>query len=93
MNHSISNSHLHISVLSKGTEIASIKSKLTGKEYMWQADPSIWGSHAPVLFPAIGSFKNYTCTINGNTYVMPKHGFIRHNEDLVLKDRTDTALH
>ncbi|MDA9312227.1 hypothetical protein N9515_09725 [Vicingaceae bacterium] len=66
---------------------------MTGKEYMWQADPSIWGSHAPVLFPAIGSFKNYTCTINGNTYAMPKHGFIRHNEDLFLKDRTDTALH
>ena len=93
MNFNISNSHLQVSILSKGTEISSIKSILTGVEYMWQANPSIWGSHAPVLFPAIGSFKNDICTIDGKIYAIPKHGFIRHNENLVLKDRTETALH
>ena len=93
MNHTISNLQLQVIVLNKGTEIASIKSKSTEKEYIWQADPAIWGSHAPVLFPAIGSFKNDMCTINGKEYCIPKHGFIRHNENIVLKKRTTTSLH
>lgn len=93
MNHTISNSHLEVQVLTKGTEICSIQSKKTGTEFMWNADPDIWGSHAPVLFPAIGSFKNEVCTIQGVEYKIPKHGFIRHNEDIELINRTETALH
>lgn len=93
MKHGISNSQLQVSVLSKGTEICSLKSRKTGIEYMWQADSEIWGSNAPVLFPAIGSFKNEVCTIHGKEYRIPKHGFIRHNENMVLKNRTETSLH
>ncbi|MFT6165922.1 MAG: galactose mutarotase-like enzyme [Vicingaceae bacterium] len=93
MNYTISNSQLEVQVLPKGTEISSIKSTSTGTEFMWNADPSIWGSHAPVLFPAIGSFKNGSCSIDGKTYSIPKHGFIRHNEDIRLIDRTESALH
>ena len=92
MHHSISNTHLQVSVLGKGTEISSIKSQKTGVEYMWDANPDIWSSHAPVLFPAIGSFKNNECTINGIIYTIPKHGFIRHNESIVLKSRTNDEL-
>ncbi len=92
MKHSISNSHLQVSVVSKGAEISSIKSQKTGKEYMWDANPDIWNSHAPVLFPAIGSFKNEECTINNTVYKIPKHGFIRHNNAIVLKSRTDDEL-
>lgn len=92
MTHSIFNSHFKVDVLSKGVEISSIKSQKTGKEYMWEANPDIWGSHAPVLFPAIGSFKNKECTIDGVTYQIPKHGFIRHNEAIQLKNKTSDTL-
>lgn len=92
MQHNISNSQLQVSVLSKGTEICSIKSLKTGKEYMWNADPAIWGSHAPVLFPAIGSFKNEVCTIDSKEYAIPKHGFIRYNENIELSEKTDSTL-
>lgn len=92
MKHSISNNHFQVDVLAKGTEISSIKSLKTGKEYMWNANPKIWGSHAPVLFPAIGSFKNGECQIDGKTYKIPKHGFIRHNESIVLKSQTNNEL-
>jgi len=92
MNHSISNSHLQVKVLSKGAEISSIKSQKTDTEYMWDANPNIWSSHAPVLFPAIGSFKNNECTIDGNIYKIPKHGFIRNNEAMVLKNSTSDKL-
>jgi galactose mutarotase-like enzyme len=60
---------------------------------MWDADPAIWGSHAPVLFPANGSFRNNECTINGRIYNIPKQGFIRHNEDIAVSRKTESALH
>lgn len=92
MNHSISNQYFQVSVEQKGAEISSIKSLKTGREFMWNAKLEIWGSHAPVLFPAIGSFKNGECTIDGKTYKIPKHGFIRNNETLVLESQTTEKL-
>jgi len=92
MQYSISNKYLQVSVLSRGVEISSIKSHKTGKEYMWDANPDVWGSHSPVLFPAIGSFKNNQCTINDKRYVIPKHGFIRHNDDIKLISETTDEL-
>jgi galactose mutarotase-like enzyme len=88
----ISNSILQLTVTEKGTEISSIKSLQSNKEYMWNADPLIWGSHAPVLFPAIGAFKNNECTIEGMQYKIPKHGFIRHNDNIILSKRTKNEL-
>lgn len=92
MKHTISNEHLEVSILQKGTEICSIRSLKTGREYMWQANPDIWGSHAPVLFPAIGAIKNKEATINGQSYAVPRHGFVRHNEDIVLIDQQENSL-
>jgi galactose mutarotase-like enzyme len=92
MKHTITNTFFNVSVLSKGAEISCISSVKTGEEYMWDADPEIWGSHSPVLFPAIGSFKDNKCIINGVTYAMPKHGFIRNNQNLLLIEKTKTKL-
>lgn len=92
MEYTISNKHLTVSILNKGTEISSIKSVKSGTEYMWNANPEIWASHAPVLFPAIGSFKNSECIIDGKVYNIPKHGFIRHNEDIALTNKEEDQL-
>ena len=91
--HTITSEQLSISVQQTGTELCSIKSLKTGKEFIWQANQEIWGSHAPVLFPAIGSFKNNTCFIEGENYQIPKHGFIRHNTNLVLQPSASDTLH
>lgn len=92
MEHTIANSKLQVSILGNGAEISSIKSLKSNKEYMWDANPDIWASHAPVLFPTIGSLKNNECTIHGSTYKIPKHGFIRHNQNLIVKTKTNNSL-
>ncbi len=92
MQHTISNNHLSVSVLQKGAEICSIKSQQSGLEYMWNANPAIWGSYAPVLFPAIGAIKNKEAKIDGKTYKVPRHGFVRHNESIILRSRTENEL-
>ena len=78
----IQNSSIKISVTKIGAELCSLFSKEKNVEFMWQANPAIWGSHAPVLFPIIGCLKDGKFVLEGNAYSVPKHGFIRNNETL-----------
>lgn|SRR5690606_2567574 len=88
--YTIQNEYLTVVIQDTGAEISSIKDNHS-KEYIWQADPNIWGSHAPVLFPIIGALKNGTYTYDGVLYGVPKHGFIRNNKNLkVLKHSKST---
>lgn len=82
--HTIKNNYLQISVKHIGAELCSIKSLLSGKEYMWNANPKYWGSHAPVLFPIIGSLKNGEFLFENVKYSIPKHGLIRNNKELTV---------
>lgn len=80
--YSIENSELSVQITQVGAEICSLKSKNNGKEYMWQGNPEIWGSHAPVLFPIVGGLKNDAFHYKNQAYQLPRHGFIRRNKDL-----------
>ena len=92
MTYSLENDKLKISVLEKGAELCSLYHKQKEIEYIWQADPQIWGSHAPNLFPNIGIMKNGKYHFEGTTYEMPKHGFIRHNSNIRLKEKSEHQL-
>lgn len=83
----IVNEQFEVSITAIGAEICSFKSKKTGKEFMWQGNPQIWRSHAPVLFPIVGGLKNNQFTYKGKSYSMPRHGFIRKNEDLQIVEK------
>ncbi|MDT0676218.1 aldose 1-epimerase family protein [Autumnicola musiva] len=90
--YSISNEHLKISILEKGAELCSIKNLTTGKEHLWQANPEIWNSHAPNLFPIIGILKDGFFLYKGEKYEMPKHGMLRNNKNIRLKEKTNDKL-
>jgi galactose mutarotase-like enzyme len=90
--HTIENEFLKITVKETGAEICSIINKKNNREYIWQADPEVWASHAPNLFPIIGALKNGKYVFNGEEYELPKHGFIRHNENIRLKEKSETQL-
>ena len=85
MNYTIENNMLKVEISSKGAEIQSVKGIHTEYEYMWQADPKIWGRHAPVLFPIVGRLKNDEYTYDGKTYHLGQHGFARNQEFEVEK--------
>lgn len=87
MLHTIENEKLICTIESKGAEIRSLKDKASGKEYIWQIDPTVWGSSSPVLFPAIGKIKADVVVFNGKDYAMPKHGIIRNNNRLSFEQQ------
>lgn len=90
--YSIENKFLKITVKETGAELCSILNKENDKEYIWQANPNIWESHAPNLFPVIGVLKKGKYYFEDKEYEMPKHGFIRHNENIRLKERSENQL-
>ncbi len=91
MDYSIENESLKITVSSKGAELTSVFNKKENRECLWNADPSAWNRHSPVLFPVVGKFRDCKYTHLGKTYEMGQHGFARDMEfDLLFKD--DNAI-
>ncbi|WP_203258911.1 aldose 1-epimerase family protein [Hyunsoonleella ulvae] len=89
---SIKNDKLKIAVKNIGAELCEISSLKHNTQFMWDANPSVWGSFAPNLFPIIGALKNNIYNFEGNTYTLPKHGFIRHNKAITLIEHTENSL-
>lgn len=88
----LKNELLEIKIKSTGAELSSISSIKNKTEFMWQADPDIWGSHAPNLFPFIGALKNDRYLYDGKTFPMTKHGFVRNNEDFRAEKTSDIDI-
>ena len=74
----LKNESLTCRISEYGAEIRSIVSN--GCEYMWGADPNVWGQSAPIMFPICGGLKNGKYILDGCFYSMPKHGFARKSE-------------
>lgn len=71
-------------VRQKGAQMTSFKGN-DNREVIWQADPAVWGNHAPVLFPICGTAKDNHVIIDGVSYPIAKHGFSRNPEFTVEK--------
>lgn len=92
MIYTIESSSLKVSIQKTGAELCSIISKETGKEYIWQADPKVWGSHAPVLFPIIGGLKDGFYTFEGKSYKISKHGIVRGNSNMIAEEQLNNSI-
>jgi len=72
-----------------GAELSSYTFK--NKEYIWQANPAVWGRHAPILFPIVGKLRDNSYIFEGKTYTLGQHGFARDRE-FVIVDQSDTHV-
>ena len=53
----LENSLVKVGIKDVGAELCSFVNKDNFVEHIWQADASIWGRHAPILFPFVGQVK------------------------------------
>ena len=86
----LKNDFLTVQVKSLGAEMISIKDT-EDTEFIWQADPEVWGRHAPVLFPIVGRLKDDHYFVDGKEYKMTQHGFAR-DQEFDLDSQTDSKL-
>ncbi len=88
----LKNEKLKIAIKKTGAELCKIASVKNNINFMWDANPEVWGSFAPNLFPIIGALKDNTYIFDKQKYTLPKHGIIRNNEQLELQDQSEDTL-
>ncbi|MCL2190049.1 MAG: aldose 1-epimerase family protein [Defluviitaleaceae bacterium] len=89
--HTIQSEHLRVCVNPIGAELFNLTSRKTNREYLWQGDPTWWGSRAPVLFPILCGMRGNAYTYKGKPYTMTKHGFVRYEEFAVV-DKSESRI-
>ncbi|MEZ4961236.1 MAG: aldose 1-epimerase family protein [Saprospiraceae bacterium] len=85
------NKQLRTTINYKGAEPISLIDVKTNTEYLWQANPAFWASHAPILFPIIGSLKDEEYVYEGKNYSLPQHGFAKDMEFALLSQNDSAA--
>ncbi len=93
MDYILENEYLKVTVTTYGAQVKSVIHKDDGVEHIWQADKSVWGYHAPILFPFTGRLKDGKLTAKGRTYDFPTpHGFTRTSEHTFVYQNRDTLV-
>ena len=81
MEYILENELLKVTVTTWGAQVKSVVRKCDGVEHIWQADETVWGYHAPILFPFCGRLKDGKHIAKGETYEWKvQHGFARTME-------------
>lgn len=93
MDYILENEFLKVTVSSVGAELKSVICKADDVQHIWQADPAVWGSHAPILFPYTGRLKDGKMTAKGQTFDNLKpHGFARTLEHSFVYQNKETLV-
>jgi len=88
----LKNDFLTVKINPLGAELTSVQDNESHLEYMWQADKTYWGRHAPILFPIVGRLQDNQYRLDGKTYHMTQHGFARDREFTVVEQAEDHVV-
>lgn len=91
--HTLENDQLRVTISDHGAELSGIFDKKNNREVLWNADPTYWKRHAPVLFPYVGRLYNDTSLIGGKTYTSGQHGFARDMEFICTEETGTSVTH
>ena len=65
-------------ISTKGAELQNLVRKSDKKDIIWQGDKSVWGNHAPILFPFVARCLGGYFMIDGKKCEYSRnHGFAR----------------
>ena len=92
MRYTIENEYIRLTVDTFGAQIVSVIRKCDGVEHMWQADPTVWGYHSPILFPHAGKVVDGVIEAKGGRYESGQHGFARLMEHEAVDKTQDTIV-
>lgn len=92
MEYTIENEYLKVTVTDWGAQVKSVLRKSDGVEHMWNADSSVWGYHAPILFPYTGRLKDGILSARGQISAdAPQHGFARTCTHSFIRQTANTV--
>lgn len=92
MEYTIENEYLKLTVTTAGAQVKSVVRKCDNVEHIWQADPEVWGYHAPILFPHAGKVVGDKIIAKGQEFPASQHGFARLMEHEFVEKSVDTIV-
>ncbi len=92
MEYTIENEYLKVTVTTWGAQVKSVLRKCDGVEHIWNADKSVWGYHAPILFPHAGKVVDGIIEAKGGRFESGQHGFARLMEHSFVDMTADTIV-
>ncbi len=92
MEYTMENEYLKVTVTTWGAQVKSVVRKCDAVEHIWQADKSVWGYHAPILFPHAGKVVDGIIEAKGQKYPSGQHGFARTMEHEFVDQTEDTIV-
>ncbi len=92
MEYTIENEYLKVTVTTWGAQVKSVVRKCDGVEHMWQAEKSVWGYHAPILFPHAGKVPGGVIHAKGRDYTSGQHGIARLMEHSFVDQSRDCVI-
>lgn len=88
----LENQYFITEIDTKGAEMQYLIRKSDGKEIIWNGDKSIWGNHAPILFPFVARCLGGYFMIDGKKCEYSRnHGFARDLEWKCSSQSADSA--
>lgn len=91
MLYTIENKLMRLTISNHGAEVKSLV--FNKEERIHDSNPAFWNRSAPLLFPCIGTITNNETIINGTSYNLSKHGFLRDQDfELVSIDSNQITL-
>jgi galactose mutarotase-like enzyme len=87
----VENEWLKVDIARHGAEVRKVTHKKNKLDYMWTGDEAYWGRVSPVLFPIVGRLKEDHYDLDGKTYKMSQHGFLRDVEFDVAEQTTTSV--
>jgi galactose mutarotase-like enzyme len=92
MKYFIQNDNYKVGIESLGAELQNFVKKDEQLEFIWVADPAVWGSHAPNLFPIVGEVPGFEYTYQDKVYKMQRHGFARRKKFKLVDEHDDKLV-
>jgi galactose mutarotase-like enzyme len=74
---------------SQGAQLHALRDA-EGRDLLWDGDPAFWTGRAPLLFPIVGALNHGRYRLDGETYILGKHGFAR-TSPFALVERTSAS--
>jgi len=72
-----------------GAQLSILRDR-TGRDLLWDGDPSVWTGRSPLLFPIVGTLAGGCYRLGSKIYHLPRHGFARGKRFDVV-DATSTS--
>lgn len=94
MTYILENKKLKVTIANIGAELISVYDKENAVERMWDANPTVWNRHAPILFPFVGKLTNNQYHYKEQEYyINTQHGFARDMEFVCICSNQQSVTH